>query len=1167
MKYRLFKINAISIFGLILFSNFLAYDLALAQSGLDPGKETTYQLNFSTDDLAFSRLSDYDAVKLAGCFSTRDVGKPELPFKVLQFALDYDKELESAEVVSDFKEPIRGIFNIYPAQESVRFTEAREFTEPDQTAYASAKAYPESTVEVVSQGVLSGINIVTIHVYPLEYIPAQKRLLLHSNLKLKITQKKKISSSKIPSSITSKSLKGKETLSNYLTKIVINPQDSEAQLMQSPANRDPIDYFIITSQAFIDSGVFQPLIDSKIARGLSVGAESVEDIEAAYSGRDTQEKIRNFIIDKHTNNGVTWVLLGGDTNIIPTRFVSLSPYWSSGLTSDMYYSDLDGDWDADGDSLFGEFDDDLDLYPDVFVGRAPAETEEEAQAFISKIPTYEDNISTYADTALLLGYSDFADVGSRINNLIESDYLPEDYTTTKYYQSDPETPAYADLAIEAINQGQHLINHIDYASTNILGTGDDSLTIGDIDNLTNSTKPAIFRSVSHRSAAIEYDCIGEHWITNPNGGGVAFIGNSRIGHHPEADENLDPAFYDSLFLKGITNIGMTLADSKMPFVGLAKSSSIPMMFNILELNLLGDPEMTIYTEGGPQLYITSPTQNSYLHGSADIYGSAYIDEGFQSYELLYAPSDDPDDETLIHSSPAPVEEGLLGAWDTSECADGEYLLILKLITDSRVIESHNALEVVVDNENQPPEFTGLLNKGVVIGRLNEFQVQASDPDDPETPWGTLTYSAQDLPSGALFNPQTQTFLWQPSEADEGIYKITFIASDSEYEISEEVTLRTYTIEETLIDEEGIMSVWGFGFPKINQGIIVWCEGDYYNSNIYMYDCSTGETSAVTTGGSYYYPDVYGNKIAFADFPDARIYQYDILSGETELLHTTPFTHTQGIYDLDFYDDKIVWADTRDDNNNDIYMYDITAEEEVPICLAPRTQYVPKIYGDKIVWMDNRYIDEHYHYINMYDLTEETEEPVYLDSFHQDQWWASIHGEKIAWQEKRENDYDIYVFDLISEEAAQITQDPQAQTYPTIYENNLAWLDYRNGDNPEIYGYDLVTDEETQITDSSTYKEVPEIYADKVIWIDYESGYEQARLWMAEFTPFPYGDVDFSGSVTTTDALMVFRHALGIELLTPKQIIVGDVNLDNRIDTTDARLIFQCALGMITLPQP
>jgi len=57
----------------------------------------------------------------------------------------------------------------------------------------------------------------------------------------------------------------------------------------------------------------------------------------------------------------------------------------------MYYACLDGNWNADGDSLWGEafysvFDpgDDADLYAEVFVGRIPVSTLEEADILVDK---------------------------------------------------------------------------------------------------------------------------------------------------------------------------------------------------------------------------------------------------------------------------------------------------------------------------------------------------------------------------------------------------------------------------------------------------------------------------------------------------------------------------------------------------------------------------------------------------------------------------------------------------------------------------------------------------------------------------------------------------------------------------------------------------------------
>ena len=48
------------------------------------------------------------------------------------------------------------------------------------------------------------------------------------------------------------------------------------------------------------------------------------------------------------------MLLGGDTDVIPARFGYVTFYTGDFIPTDMYYSCLDGTWNADGDSLWGE---------------------------------------------------------------------------------------------------------------------------------------------------------------------------------------------------------------------------------------------------------------------------------------------------------------------------------------------------------------------------------------------------------------------------------------------------------------------------------------------------------------------------------------------------------------------------------------------------------------------------------------------------------------------------------------------------------------------------------------------------------------------------------------------------------------------------------------------
>jgi len=583
----------------ILFITFscLAMNFAFA-AGTDDEKIITYEFEFSIGDLSFGKIKGYDTVNLPDCIFMRDAGKPRLPVKVLHFAVEKDAHVDRVEIVFDTKEALSGEYNIYPAQKSVKISDIYEFTPPDPSVYNSSESYPGKRVEVKAQGSLSGTDIVTIHVYPLEYIPLYKKLIFHRKMSLKIVQKiKPLAGQAVAAeAAAARSVKGQNAIMNMLNKVVSNPGDikeplkelSQAQLAGMAEVSGTVDYLIITSQALKDSGVFQPLIDSKVGRGLTVLIEAVETIENDILGRDTEEKIRNYIKDKHTHEGLVWCLLGGDTNIIPSRIATTD---RGTVLCDMYYSDLDGDWDADGDDKFGEVDDNIDMYPDVFVGRAPVEDETEAQTFVNKVLTYEANAGSYYNKVLFLGCEDFGDAGGTTKDLIDTDYMPEIFDPiTKHYERD--LGSYCQRTITAMNEGYALINHIDHANTDLLCTGSDYLSISDIDGLTNVDAPSIIWSCGCFPASIDTDCIAEHWITNPNGGGVAFVGNSRYGWHPESDQMLDPEFYKSLFVDMLFNIGQTLADSKITFIGEANTNAT-MRYAMFELNLLGDPELRI----------------------------------------------------------------------------------------------------------------------------------------------------------------------------------------------------------------------------------------------------------------------------------------------------------------------------------------------------------------------------------------------------------------------------------------------------------------------------------------------------------------------------------------------------------------------------------------------
>ena len=202
--------------------------------------------------------------------------------------------------------------------------------------------------------------------------------------------------------------------------------------------------------------------------------------------------------------------------------------------------------------------------------------------------------------------------------------------------------------------------------------------------------------------------------------------------------------------------------------------------------------------------------------------------------------------------------------------------------------------------------------------------------------------------------------------------------------------------------------------------------------------------------------------------------------------------------LDFYGDRIVWADARNeegqvdnlsfysnhDENWDIYMYDLSASMETQITSNNSTQSNPAIYDDKIVWQDLRNGNWD---IYMYDLSTSAE--TRITSSNSNQTLPAIYDDKIVWQDDRSGNLDVYMYDLSTSTETQITTNESNQSEPAIYGDKIVWVDEVQIDdaidpylsiNNNICVYDLATSTETPLSSGLRIWN-PSIYKDVVVW--------------------------------------------------------------------------------------
>ncbi|MBU0496936.1 MAG: hypothetical protein KKC68_04300 [Candidatus Thermoplasmatota archaeon] len=167
---------------------------------------------------------------------------------------------------------------------------------------------------------------------------------------------------------------------------------------------DAYDMLIIAPEAY--SEVLEPLLTHKNAMGLVTTIMTYEDIQSIYAGRDGAEDMKLCIKDAVEQWNITYVLLVGDVQRLPTRITYASP-WEPDVLSDLYFSDIyDADmlfcsWDANENNRFGEVQqlggwppqinnlDAVDLFADVHVGRLACVNTTEVELLVQKIITYE----------------------------------------------------------------------------------------------------------------------------------------------------------------------------------------------------------------------------------------------------------------------------------------------------------------------------------------------------------------------------------------------------------------------------------------------------------------------------------------------------------------------------------------------------------------------------------------------------------------------------------------------------------------------------------------------------------------------------------------------------------------------------------------------------------
>jgi hypothetical protein len=451
-------------------------------------------------------------------------GEPVLPVVTKVFTLPLGSKISRVDVSFSKKSQIILSKQVQPGPEPIPKTGMPTVRQTTRNAeiYESVELYPSNSF---SYSIGTGIRgeervlFLKVHCYPVRYSPGRNMLYYSESVDIRVIYKEPI----VPISFP-----------------------------------DEYDMVIIAPSAFSEE--LQPLIAHKNSRGVQTILKTTEEIYGEYIGRDEPEKIKYFIKDAIENWGITYVLLVGGAAQLPGRYTHIYfeyEYQNEWVfLSDLYYADvydqeLDfSSWDSNENDVFGEYNwygntDEVDLYPDVYLGRLACVNESQVITCVNKIIAYETAEAHTQDwfTYLVLmggdslpGDEEQIDEGEFVNQHVIDTlnwFIP-----TRVWASNGQLYNATNINA-AINNGAGFVFFNGHGNTTVWATHPHEsyqwipsgyYTNSHVNALSNGNQlPVVISDACyHCQYDVASNCFGWTFVTNPNGGGIAFLGGTDI---------------------------------------------------------------------------------------------------------------------------------------------------------------------------------------------------------------------------------------------------------------------------------------------------------------------------------------------------------------------------------------------------------------------------------------------------------------------------------------------------------------------------------------------------------------------------------------------------------------------------------------------------------------
>ena len=543
---------------------------------------------------------------------------------------------------------------ILPAQPDVVSSDTSgpsEWIPPDPIVYGSDAWYPQEDLASPTSGRVRGRAATSVLWCPFRYNPLRHELMVIHRAALQVL----VGSTGSPPIETTDTIATLDDIKSLLLPSLLESGPDgpirSPGMAGSPSwiwRDDPplgVSYVVITGQRFITQ--MRSLVLWKARRGIAAGLATVEQIVARYPAVDAAASIRDYLKAAYAG-GLKWVVLAGDQGVVPVRYTyagyqtpptDLHQY----QICDLYFAELDGDWDANGNGVWGEyFGDKPELYAELFVGRLPFSEASDAEAVIRKIIDYESGPAdgSYLTRELSVSADQMRDWSGGVGQQkLVAEMMPSGWSHDEGSMVEepsgidpspltPDGPNLVSLLAGGFGWVNYYVHgradgfvvrspgYLDSPRSYVFTFGASGDGNGHLNELPTATLPGIHLSGACDQGAFDLDsppfdppmqrCVAEQLLFARGGGAVAFVGQSRWGW-VSTSYKLIAKFYEYLNDAAIPNhMGVYQAMAKVAF---------PVSRDLnYGNNLYGDPEMPAWKETPSDWTVRAP--DTYGSGTA-----------------------------------------------------------------------------------------------------------------------------------------------------------------------------------------------------------------------------------------------------------------------------------------------------------------------------------------------------------------------------------------------------------------------------------------------------------------------------------------------------------------------------------------------------------------------